>query len=137
MRVAIDTNVLIYAEGLNGRDREAAAIAVLEGYPAADLVMSVQVLSELFSVLTKKARLSPEQASLRVADWSEGYEVVDTTHDILLAAITLVGSHRIGFWDAIILASAAAAECTLLLTENMQDGFTWRGVTVRNPFAAP
>ncbi len=30
--------------------------------------------------------------------------------------------------------SARAADCTLLLTEDMQDGFTWRGVTVRNPF---
>ncbi|WP_205963481.1 PIN domain-containing protein [Roseicella aquatilis] len=33
--------------------------------------------------------------------------------------------------------SAAEAECRLLLSEDIQDGFTWRGVTVRNPFAAP
>jgi len=32
------------------------------------------------------------------------------------------------------LSAAAAADCRLLLTEDLQDGFTWRGVTVTNPF---
>jgi predicted nucleic acid-binding protein len=35
-----------------------------------------------------------------------------------------------------MLAAAAQAGCRLLLSEDMQDGFTWRGVTIRNPFAA-
>jgi predicted nucleic acid-binding protein len=36
----------------------------------------------------------------------------------------------------VIFAAAAASGCRLLLSEDMQDGFTWRGVTVANPFAA-
>jgi predicted nucleic acid-binding protein len=36
-----------------------------------------------------------------------------------------------------MLAAAAQADCRLLLSEDMQDGFTWRSVTVRNPFATP
>ncbi|TIP50920.1 MAG: PIN domain-containing protein, partial [Mesorhizobium sp.] len=27
--------------------------------------------------------------------------------------------------------------CRLLLSEDLQDGFTWGGVTVVNPFASP
>ena len=34
------------------------------------------------------------------------------------------------------VAAAAQEGCSLLLTEDLQDGFTWRGVTLRNPFAA-
>jgi predicted nucleic acid-binding protein len=35
-----------------------------------------------------------------------------------------------------VLAASAEAECRLLLSEDLQEGFTWRGVTVTNPFAA-
>jgi hypothetical protein len=34
------------------------------------------------------------------------------------------------------LAVAAKGSCRLLLSEDLQDGFSWRGVTVANPFAA-
>lgn len=47
----------------------------------------------------------------------------------------LVASHRIAFRNAGILACAALAGCRRLLSEDMNAGFTWRGVTVGNPFA--
>jgi predicted nucleic acid-binding protein len=34
----------------------------------------------------------------------------------------------------LILAAAVEARCDLLLTEDLQDGFAWRGVVVSNPF---
>ena len=45
-------------------------------------------------------------------------------------------SHQLFLWDAIMLATAAVAGCRVLLSEDMHPGFTWRGVTVRNPFAS-
>ena len=42
--------------------------------------------------------------------------------------------HVLSIWDAVILSAAAAAGCRLLLSEDLQDGFTWNGVTVVNPF---
>jgi predicted nucleic acid-binding protein len=48
----------------------------------------------------------------------------------------LAAKHRFGIWDATILAAAAAAGCRLLLSEDMQAGFTWSGVTVTNPFSS-
>jgi hypothetical protein len=44
----------------------------------------------------------------------------------------LVAGHRLSFWDAIMLVAAADAGCRLLASEDMRDGFTWRGVTVCN-----
>jgi predicted nucleic acid-binding protein len=37
----------------------------------------------------------------------------------------------------VILSAASQAGCRLLLSEDLQDGFTWGGVTVINPFASP
>jgi len=35
------------------------------------------------------------------------------------------------------MAVAAENSCRMLLSEDLQNGFIWRGVTVVNPFAAP
>jgi predicted nucleic acid-binding protein len=37
--------------------------------------------------------------------------------------------------NALILSAAADAGCWLLLSEDLQAGFTWRGVRVVDPFA--
>lgn len=44
--------------------------------------------------------------------------------------------HRLGWWDAVVLSAAADARCRLLLSEDLQEGFTWGGVTVTNPFSS-
>ena len=52
MRVAIDTNVLVYAEGVGNAERckrAADVVALLDG---SNVVLPAQVLGELFNVLT-------------------------------------------------------------------------------------
>ena len=44
--------------------------------------------------------------------------------------------HRFSIWDCVIVAVSANAGCDLLLSEDMQDGFAWGGLTIVNPFAA-
>jgi predicted nucleic acid-binding protein len=56
---------------------------------------------------------------------------------VLLDAMELAVAHKFARWDAIMLAAAAASGCRVFLSEDMQDGFTWRGVTIRNPFRQP
>lgn len=54
---------------------------------------------------------------------------------MLLAAADLATDHQFSIWNAVILSAAAEAGCRLLLSEDLQGGFTWKGVTVTNPFA--
>lgn len=55
-----------------------------------------------------------------------------------IAALDLAVDHQLQFWDSLILAIAARARCRVLLSEDMQQGFIWGGVTVVNPyFEAP
>ena len=53
----------------------------------------------------------------------------------MLAAADLATVHQLSIWDSVVLSAAAESGCRLLLTEDMQEGFTWKGVTVTNPFA--
>ena len=41
---------------------------------------------------------------------------------------------KLSWWDSLIVASAQSQNCTVLLSEDMQDGATYGGVTVRSPF---
>ena len=53
------------------------------------------------------------------------------------AALDLAADHQMAIWDALILSVAADQKCRMLLSEDFQQGFTWRGVTVLNPFQTP
>jgi len=41
---------------------------------------------------------------------------------------------KLSWWDSLIVASAQSQNCTVLLSEDLQDGATYGGVTVRSPF---
>jgi predicted nucleic acid-binding protein len=140
VRVALDTNILVYAEGAqrlpSDAGRIAAARALVARVPAEDLVLPVQVLGELYNVLTRRQGRPPLDASAAIEIWRTATIVQAITGDVLGATISLAGTHHLQIWDAIILAAAAEAGCGLLLSEDMQDGFAWRGTIVANPFAA-
>jgi predicted nucleic acid-binding protein len=55
----------------------------------------------------------------------------------MLAATDLATNHHFAIWEPVIVCAAAEAGCRLLLSEDLQPGFTWRGTTVTNPFASP
>lgn len=135
MKLALDTNILAYAEGVNGSERQAQATALIASLPLLSVVVPVQVLGELFRVLTRKARRPAGDARGAVLAWQDSFFTYDTTAAALASAMDLTADHGISTWDAVVLAVAAETGCRLLLSEDMNDGFTWRGVTVANPFA--
>ncbi len=135
MRVAIDTNVLAYAEGLGDAKRCKRAADVVAGLDANNVVLPAQVLGELFNVLTKKAGRSAEQARDAVLSWSDAFDVADSTRDAVTAACDLAAAHQLQFWDALIVSVAVRQQCRVLLTEDLNEGFVWQGMTVVNPFA--
>ena len=136
MRLAVDTNILAYAEGVNGPVRKKAGLEVTGRLPAESTFVPVQVLGELYRVLVGKAAWPAKRARAAILSWQDTFPLIETSPAILIGALDLAADHGLSIWDAIILAAAAAAGCRLLLSEDMQEGFTWGGVTVVNPFAA-
>lgn len=136
MRVALDTNVLAYAEGVNADRQQDAALDLLRRLPQEATFIPVQALGELFNVLVRKAGKPPSAARDAVLSWRDTYPLIETSPEIMLAAAALATDHRFGIWDAVILSAASQAGCRLLLSEDLQDSFTWAGITVVNPFAA-
>ena len=114
------------------RDR---ALRVIQRLPPGAIVLPAQTLGELFNVLVRKAKRRPRRAREAVLSWRDAYAVVDTSAAVIVNATDLASDHGLTIWDSVVLAASAEAGCRLLLSEDLQEGFTWRGVTVTNPFA--
>jgi predicted nucleic acid-binding protein len=135
MRVALDTNILVYVEGVDDVVRKEQAASLIRALPPAETFVPAQVLGELFNVLTRKARWPPAQARVAVRSWHDTFPVIETSSTVLLSAADLCAARLLRIWDAIVLSAAAEADCSLLFSEDLQDGFIWRDVKVVNPFA--
>lgn len=134
MKVALDTNILAYAEGTNGVEMRARALDLVQKLPGGSVVLPTQVLGELFNVLVLKAKRPAASARSAILGWRDAYPLSETSATVMVNAVDLATDHRLRIWDAVILSATAEAGCRLLLSEDLQDGFTWRGVTATNPF---
>jgi predicted nucleic acid-binding protein len=132
----VDTNVLVYVyDHDEPAKRERAKELVSELAERDALVVSTQVLQELYVTLTRKLarKLDEEDAAEVLAAWSQLPTVLIDAPLILSAAATSREA-KVSFWDALILESAVRHGCDRLLTEDLQDGFVHKGVRVEDPF---
>jgi predicted nucleic acid-binding protein len=131
----VDTNVLIYAASPSAEDadkRRRAQELLREG----GLAVSVQVLQEFYSQVTRANRvdpLSPSQA-LRFIESLREFPVQDITLAVFRAGVALSQRFRLSYWDGAILAAAHACGCEAVYTEDLSDGQDYEGLRVINPF---
>ena len=133
-RVAIDTNILVYAEGLGEGAKVDRAIDVIAQLNPVTTLIPVQVLGELTRVLVKKGGLTLGNTKLSISHWSDTFLVAPSSQQSLLLALELAAEHSFSIWDALIMAVAQENSCRFLLTEDLQHGFRWAGIEVVNPF---
>ena len=134
MTIAIDSNIFIYAEGINDAVRQAKALDLLEAIPAGLGVCPVQAYGELHRVLVRKGGRTNEGSRAAISRWREAFRPCETSVQAFDDALELAARHNFRIWDAVILAAASEAGCSVLLSEDMQHGFVWRGVTIVDPF---
>lgn len=136
MKVALDSNFIIYAEGLTEDRRNELAQRILAAISSDQIVVPVQSVSETLYWLINRAKLPRGDASDRVQFWLSNYISQAVTMAVMTGALEIISVHGLQVFDAIILACAIEAGAQVLLSEDMQHGFRWRGVTVVNPFLA-
>lgn len=134
-RSFLDSNVFIYADDHRYPDKQMVASSLFEEGLASGLgVISTQVMTEYFNVVTSKLGVPATLAKRRI-ELMERLHVVQIDPMLILDAIDLHRLDRISIWDALIVRAAAAANCANLLTEDMQAGRRIAGVRIVNPFA--
>jgi predicted nucleic acid-binding protein len=133
-RSFFDTNVLIYADDKAAPAKQRRALALItEHLRARTGVVSLQVLQEYFVTVTRKLHVDSSIARRKVELLSE-FDVASPEVADILAAIDLHRLHGFSFWDALVMRAAKQAGCTVLLSEDMQDGREIDGLQIVNPF---
>lgn len=130
-----DTNVLVYAEDHGEPEKRAIALNLLADHIASDdIVLSAQVLSEFFVNVRRLERPLDARQALDAVAQLAAFPVVPVTADLVVAAAIASEKHQVSHWDALILVTARAAGCTVVLSEDLNDGQDYDGVRVENPF---
>jgi predicted nucleic acid-binding protein len=130
LRAFFDTNVLLYMLSADQRKADRAEEVVGGGG-----VISVQVLNEFAAVASRKFAMPwPEiRESLSIVrSVCQVEPLTAETHDL---ALDLVGRHSFAWYDALVAASALIAGCSVLYSEDFQNGLKIDGrIGVANPF---
>ncbi len=137
-RFSFDTNIFFYALDSSepARHRQAAEI-VAQAALEHDCSIALQAYCELFAAVTRKKKMSFEDAGAQIADWQILFTTVYPTPGSLKQAVDAVTRHNLSFWDAMLWSVAKDAGVTVLLSEDLQDGRVLGGVLFRNPFTCP
>ena len=134
MTAFVDTNIVVYAHDGADREKQQRAREVLLAH-ADDLVLSAQVLSETYAVLTRRIGVEPVVVRSIVAELSR-FVLVALDGTLVLEAIDTSTAAQLSYWDALIVAAARAGGCDTLFTEDLSDGATIAGVRIVNPLLA-
>jgi len=130
----VDTNILIYAHDGGAGSKHRRAVELLERLSEdGSGALSIQVLCEFYAAATKKLSMSGPEAAAVLSDLAN-WSIHRPAHADLLQAARLQRRYRIGWWDALIIQSAIDLDCSLLWTEDLNDGQRYGAVTARNPF---
>ena len=133
-RSFLDTNILIYSVDRADPAKQNTALDLIARH-AKDRsgVISTQVIQEFYSAATRKLGIEPLQARQHLRDFRV-FDIVLVTPAIIEEGTDCSILHQLSFWDGLIVAAAATAKSTELLSEDLSHQQKLQGITIRNPF---
>jgi len=133
----LDTNILLYA--LDPRDprKQGLATELIRSTSAAErVVVSTQVLIELFHNLQSKLGLDRERAARACFAFAE-WPVVASDLPLAMKAMARAAQSQLSIWDAMIVEAALRGGAATLVSEDLTHGQRFGALVVCNPFELP
>lgn len=131
-KIFIDTNVLVYFISAEENRKVKAKEVIFSGK---DVYISSQVMSEFISVCFSKSLLEPEDISALVDNFLESLRFSSVDESTIKKSLRIKKDFNYSYWDSLIIASALENNCSVLYTEDMQDGqIIDNELTIVNPF---
>ena len=136
-RYFIDTNVFVYSfdhsavrKARRARELIRQAVAMGSG------VVSFQVVQEFFNVALRKFAkpMASADAQQYLATVFRPLMAVSASEALYAEGLRIAERYRLSWYDSLILAAAIEADCSVIYSEDLQDGFAAGGVRVMNPF---
>lgn len=131
-KISLDTNILIYLHDIeNSSKRQIASELIAAGTS----VISSQVVSEYLNVCNKRLKMSKESSLESLMSWLLFCELYPIRANVFSNALRLIKKYKFQMFDAIVVACALDADCTILYSEDMQHNlFVENQLRIINPF---
>jgi len=131
LRVFIDSNIIVYL--VDNRSKEKTKKA--QDFLSPDFFISTQVVSENVNVCLKKLQLNKETTFDFARRIVNRFRILQITEATLLKSFEISIKYQLSSWDSIIIATAILNNCSIIYSEDMQDGLiVENSVTIINPF---
>lgn len=136
----LDSNVLIYAYDSSEKEKHIIAKTLLANCWKRKKMyaLSVQNLSELFVVATKKITnpVSQDEMKQNIQDIISfsNFNILDINKDSIFRAMNISTEHGISYWDALIASVMKENNVYNIVTENDKDFKKINWLKVINPF---
>jgi predicted nucleic acid-binding protein len=131
--LTLDANILVYSQDERDLRKHRIASELIAGLRTSNALLTTITLGEFYPVSVRKF-MTAVQARMHVEDFMTLVPVIGYGPIHILRAAVEVEAGRFSFWDAVMLACAEDAGCTICLSEDMADGARLGNVVVRNPF---
>jgi predicted nucleic acid-binding protein len=135
--VFVDTNIFVYAHDETDLHKSSQARQLLtELIGEGQLAISTQVIQEFCNATLKKAKepLSPKDVRRIIRELLAPLVAHQPDAAFCIRTLETYEKYSLSFYDAAIIQAANDLHCTILYSEDMQDGQQIGGVKVVNPF---
>jgi len=133
-RYFLDTNFFVYLYSKDEVKKREKCYRIFQEFDQkSHVVISTQVIKEFAAVMIGKIKMDPLKVKSIIENLSE-FEVIDTNVTLIKEAIDIQILNQLSFWDSLVISAAKSANCSVILTENMNDGQVIDGVRIQSPF---
>ena len=131
----VDSNVFVYAvdKAVSAKQKKARGIVADVFADGSAYRVSSQVLAEFSSVAIRKLGMATPILLALLAEMGKiAHVAIDNA--LVSRAVEIQGIYGIQYYDAQIVAAAERLGCDSILTEDLNDGQMYCGITALNPF---
>jgi predicted nucleic acid-binding protein len=136
-RFFLDTNVFVYAFDQNAPQKSKAALALIRrALDTGQGVISYQVAQEFVNVAVRRFEhpFSIPECEQYFLTVLKPLLAIHSSPVLYLEGLRIMGRHRMGWYDSLIVAGALESQCATLYSEDMQSGREIDGLRIENPF---
>ncbi len=136
-RFFLDSNVFIYSFDETSPQKARQALTLVRKAHESRLgAISFQVIQEFFNFALRRS--VPPMTSADAGDYLQKVFLplitIHTSAGLFAEALHLQNRYRLTWYDALIVSAALEADCSILYSEDLQDGQRFGSTTVKNPF---
>jgi predicted nucleic acid-binding protein len=118
-KILIDTNLWVYLYAKSPESKyHKVKQTVDENFNT--IILSTQVLGELYYILTTKSFCTQEEAKEIIIETITVFPIIEIDALNVLKAIDINERYKYSYWDSLLIATALINSCQVLYSEDMQ-----------------